>query len=71
MFDNKEIITIPYKENNFKLEPFGEYGFIRVHLERGETPQELKDQSFTDTRVASIAVNNFIAKKTPELKKKD
>lgn len=70
MFEQKEIVTVPYKDNHFKIEPFGEYGFLKVRLERGETPLELKDQSFTTLMVAQTAVGNYITKNTQDIKKK-
>ena len=55
---------VPYKNNNFLIEPFGIYNFFRVRMELGETPKELSEQMFTNRTVAEVAINNYVNKNT-------
>lgn len=36
------------------------YGFITLSLEHGQLPGHLKDQSFTEWRLAELAANQYV-----------
>jgi hypothetical protein len=40
------------------VEPEGQYGFFRIHMERGSTPQELTG-SWTSYATAETAIQNY------------
>lgn len=59
-FEPKELEQkIPYKNNNFIIEPFGIHNFFRVRMELGETPKELKEQMFTSRMAAETAIKGY------------
>lgn len=60
---------IPYLNNFLVLEPFGQYNFIRIRMELGETPAELKNEYFTNYRMATIRANEYISKQKVQKKK--
>ena len=62
----EELEKIPYKNNFFIIEPFSQHHLFRVRLERGETPKEFHDKSYTSVEKAKSAVTLFVQSKVKE-----
>ena len=67
----KEDNKIPYMNNFLILESFGQYNLIRIRMELGETPAELKNEQFTNYHMASARAKQYIEKQKNTQKKKD
>lgn len=65
----KSEVKVPYFNNFLILEPFGQYNFIRIRMELGETPAELKNEYFTNYRMAEVRANEYIGKQKVQKKK--
>jgi hypothetical protein len=62
-FVSSEKRSIPYMDNIMIISREGQYGHWKLYLERGETPQALKEVSFTTIDDAVRAVTNHINSK--------
>ena len=71
-FDPKDLEQkIPYKNNHLIIEPFGIYNHFRIRMELGETPKELKDQTFTSRRAAETAIKSYVNRVVKPSKKEE
>lgn len=50
--------------NKLRLTRTDPYGFIQLSLERGQMPDYLKDQSFTEWQYALKAAEKYISERT-------